>query len=425
MNKIIHNKYLSILHEQLVPALGCTEPIAIAYASALARELLGQMPDKLTVLCSPNIVKNVKGVTVPNSGGQKGIETAAVLGVLGGDAARKLEVLDSVTPPQRGEARDLVEKGYCRADILYGEETLRLIVIAEKGKDRAEVEIAEAHTNVRSVKFNGKEMIEELGLSCEEPSRPSELSKDFMNIEDIYEFAVNCSLDEVTPIIERQIECNTRISNEGISKNYGARVGRTLLEGKQENAAVRAQAMAAAASDARMGGCDLPVIINSGSGNQGITVSVPVIEFARALGASKEKLIRALVLSNLIAIHQKSGIGKLSAFCGVVSAACGSGAAITYLHGGDLTAIGNTITNMLATVSGMVCDGAKPSCAAKIATAVDTALMAHKMAMNGLVFSPGEGLVKDDVEKTISSIGRMAKIGMRSTDEEVLKIMLE
>lgn len=425
MDNTNYNRYLSVLRDELVPALGCTEPIAIAYAAALARKALGAKPEKIKVLCSPNIVKNVKGVTVPNSGGQKGIQAAAILGLLGGDPDRELEVLDSAKAEHQEETRKLAASDYCQVDVLHGDEGLRLIVAIEGGGHWVEVEISGAHTNVCSVTFDGEQILDQLGLAPELIATGETVQKDFMTVEDIYHFALSCNLDDIAPIIERQIEYNTKISHEGLSKNYGASIGRTLLDEAESSVSLRAQAMAAAGSDARMSGCDLPVVINSGSGNQGIAVSIPVIEYAKSLGVPKEKLLRALVMSNLIAIHQKSGIGKLSAFCGVVSAACGSGAAITYLHGGDFATISNTITNMLGTVSGMVCDGAKPSCAAKIATAVDTALMAHKMAMRGKVFSPGEGLIKDNVEETIQGIGRMAKIGMRSTDEEVLKIMLE
>lgn len=420
MDAQIYNNYVQILEKELVPALGCTEPIAVAYAGAVAARVLGRFPERITVAASGNIIKNVKGVIVPNSGGQKGIETAAVLGALAGDPDKKLEVLTGVTPEDVEKTRQLVRTGLCLVDMLPGEENLHIIVSMQAGDDTATVEIAEEHTNISSVMLNG----EYLQGGPYTPGADNAGQSDFMNIDGIIDFAESCNLDDLRPTLDRQIECNSRIADEGLAHDYGASVGRTLLRHYGSDVRTRAKARAAAGSDARMNGCEMPVIINSGSGNQGMAVSLPVIEYAEDLGAPREKLYRALVISNLTSIHLKSGIGKLSAFCGAVSAACGSGAAITYLNGGSRKQITDTITNTVANVSGMVCDGAKASCAAKIASSVDAAIMAHIMAMDGQVFAPGEGIIMEDPEATIHSVARMARLGMRQTDEEVLRIMI-
>ncbi len=422
MDTATAQKYVDVLHEELVPALGCTEPIAIAYAGAVAARTLGCFPERMRAACSGNIIKNVKGVVVPNSGGQKGIEVAAILGALGGDADKKLEVLSTVTPDQAEQAKTLNRSGFCKTELLSGVTNLHIILTVEGNGHQAVVEIADGHTNIVRVEKDG--VILEGGAYSPQASKPDH-SRDFMSVSGILEFAETCDLAPVQDILDRQIDYNTHISEEGLHGSYGANVGRTLLASRGSDVRTRAKARAAAGSDARMSGCDLPVVINSGSGNQGMTVSLPVIEYARELGLSRDKLYRALLVSNLVAIHQKSGIGKLSAYCGAVSAACGSGAAITWLCGGDYTQIADTITNTLANVSGIVCDGAKPSCAAKIASSVDAAIMAHDLAMHSRAFTPGEGIVKGDVENTIHSVGRLAREGMRATDEEVLHIMIE
>ena len=420
MDAQTYENYVNILEKELVPALGCTEPIAVAYAGAVAAEALGRFPERIFVASSGNIIKNVKGVIVPNSGGQKGIEAAAVLGALAGDPARKLEVLSGVTPADVEKTRELVRAGLCSVDMLPGVENLHIIVTVEAGADGVTVEIAEEHTNIVSIMKNGEYL--QGGPYSAQPT--GDVYTGFMSLDGIIEFAENCDLADVRAVLDRQIECNSRIADEGLAHDYGAAVGRTLLRHYGSDVRNRAKARAAAGSDARMDGCELPVVINSGSGNQGMTVSLPVIEYAKELGASQDELYRALVISNLVSIHLKSGIGKLSAFCGAVSAACGSGAAITYLNGGSRKQIEGTITNTVANVSGMVCDGAKASCAAKIASSVDAAIMAHIMAMDGQVFAPGDGIVMNSPEDTIHSVGRMARLGMRQTDEEVIRIMI-
>lgn len=419
----LYSQYTAILKSELVPALGCTEPIAISYASAVARQTLGRFPEHIVAACSGNIVKNVKGVIVPNTGNMKGIETAAIVGAVGGDPARKLEVLTTVTPEDVEKSRALLAGGLCKVEVLHGTANLHIILTASAGEDTATVEILNEHTNIVRIEKNGEILFRaDPGETQAEAAEPDHSC---LNIRDILDYADHADLDTVRGVLDQQIECNTAISKEGLAKDYGANVGKTLLSVYGDDVKVRAKASAAAGSDARMSGCVLPVVINSGSGNQGMTASLPVIEFAKELGASREKLYRALLVSNLVAIHQKTAIGRLSAYCGAVSAACGAGAAITYLSGGGYERVSHTITNTLANVSGIVCDGAKPSCAAKIASAVDAAVMAHYMAMKDEYFNAGEGIVKDDLEKTIESVGRLGRDGMKQTDVEVLKIMVD
>lgn len=413
--------YTQLLKTELMPAMGCTEPIAIAYASAICAYELGNPPESISIACSPNIIKNVKSVIVPNSDGMKGIPAAAALGAFGGDHTKKLEVLSVVSEDKRQLARKFVEAGKCNVEVLPGDATLHLIVTMKHGGDTASVELADTHTNIVSVIKNGEPVFTKYREASDEKT---ELPFP-MTIATILEYANTVPLDEIAEVVDRQIELNSAISKEGQTNRWGAQIGRILLRTEPDSVETRAKAAAAAASDARMSGCDKAVIINSGSGNQGVTASMPVIEYANHLGADKEKLYRALLVSNLVALYQKFFIGKLSAFCGVVCAACGSGAAITYLKGGDEEVIGKAIRNTLAIASGMVCDGAKPSCAAKIAVAVEGALLGHNMAMEGLEFSGGDGIVKDDADATIHAIGRLASKGMKSTDQEILDIMLD
>lgn len=417
-----YQNYVSILKEELIPALGCTEPIAIAYAAAKAREVLGAIPDRIVAKCSGNVIKNVKGVVVPTTKDLRGIEAAAILGAVGGDASKKLEVLAGINETHLSQAKALTEKGICREEILDTPARLHIIIEAFKGDDNALVEIIHTHTEIVRIEKNGQVLldvphseIEDAGLTANYQS---------MSIEDIFEFANIVQIDDIEDILERQIKYNTAIANEGLHKEYGANIGMTLLSVYGDDVKVRARAAAAAGSDARMSGCEMPVVINSGSGNQGITVSLPVIVYARELSASKEKLYRALCISNLVAIYQKTKIGRLSAYCGAVSAATGAGAGITYLFGGGVKEISQTITSTLANVSGIVCDGAKPSCAAKIASSVDAALLACYMTMQGRGFHSGEGIVKDSIESTIESVGKLAKDGMQMTDAEILRIMI-
>ena len=426
MDKKVYDAYVAILKTELVPALGCTEPIAIAFAAAKVRDVLGSFPETIRVEASGNIVKNVQGVTVPNSGGLKGIDVAATLGAVGGDAEIGLEVLSKITEEQIKKTKQLVDSGFCTCSLVDGKDNLYIRVTAKSGEDTAVVVVSEKHTNIAYVEKNGKVLIDVKSTGVKTDAG-NEANKSLLSVRDIIRFADEVNIDDVRAVIERQIEYNTAISKEGLAREYGARIGRTLEKLYDKNdVRVRARAAAAAGSDARMSGCPLPVVINSGSGNQGMTVSLPVIEYAKEWNVPHDKLIRALVLANLIALLQKRYIGSLSAFCGAVCAATGAGCGITYLHGGDEDAVARTITNTLADVGGIVCDGAKPSCAAKIASAVDAAILGFELgSREGIAFKSGEGLVKKSAEDTIRSFGRMGRDGMRSTDTEILHIMLE
>ena len=426
MDKKVYDAYVAILKTELVPALGCTEPIAIAFAAAKARDILGSFPEKIRVDASGNIVKNVQGVTVPNSGGLKGVDVAATLGAVGGDAESGLEVLAGITEAHIEKSKRLIDSGFCTCSLVDGKDNLYIRVTATSGKDTAVVVVSEKHTNIVYIEKNGKTLID-VKSSGVKNDTGNEVNKSLLSVRDIIRFADEVNIDDVRAVIERQIEYNTAISKEGLTHEYGARIGRTLEKLYDKNdVRVRARAAAAAGSDARMSGCPLPVVINSGSGNQGMTVSLPVIEYAKEWNVPHDTLIRALVLANLIALLQKRYIGSLSAFCGAVCAATGAGCGITYLHGGDEDAVARTITNTLADVGGIVCDGAKPSCAAKIASAVDAAILGFELGSHeGVAFKSGEGLVKKSAEDTIRSFGRMGRDGMRSTDTEILHIMLE
>ncbi|WP_349681275.1 serine dehydratase subunit alpha family protein [Sphaerochaeta sp. UBA5836] len=413
------------MKHELIPALGCTEPIAIALAAAKATEVLGTFPDSLHVACSGNIIKNVKSVTVPNSGGLCGIDVAATLGAVAGKAEKELEVLSEVTGPDQERTKALVDAHFCTVSLAEGVENLFISMQAKQADQSVLVEIHGSHTNITKIVKNG--VI--LHNAAKGTSSESHIDsyKELLDIRPCIEFANEVQISDVQDIIERQIELNTAIAEEGLRGDYGIGVGKTMLKYYDDaDVRVRACARAAAGSDARMGGCALPVVINSGSGNQGMTVSLPVIEYAREVNASHEKLIRALVLANLIALLQKRYIGNLSAFCGAVSAATGAASGIAYLYGGSYEEISNTITNTLANIGGIVCDGAKSSCAAKIASALDAAIFAFLLGVKeGRTFKSGDGLVKEDAERTIQSVGRMGREGMKSTDVEILNIMLE
>ena len=421
MDQHVYNEYLAILREEIVPALGCTEPIAIAYASAKARSVLGCLPEHITVKCSGNIIKNVKAVIVPTTGDMKGIETSAVLGAVGGNPDKKLEVLVDVTEEDLALTRELLKKKICSVELIEGVSSLQIIVEMTAGDESSLVEIAFSHTNIVRIEHNGALLFKK-GLSVQ---NATETDRSLLNLKDIYTFATTVNIEDVADLMERQVDCNLKIAREGLSNKYGANVGSTILEHYGDDVRNRARALPAAGSDARMNGCVLPVMINSGSGNQGMTVSLPVEVYAEELEVTREKKIRALVLSNLIGIYQKNELGKLSAYCGAVSAAVGAGAAIAYLNNASYEVIEETIVNTLGNVSGIVCDGAKASCAAKIASSVDAAILAYHMASERRGFRSGEGLVKDSAEKTLKSYGRMGREGMRATDVEILRIMLE
>lgn len=433
MDQNLATIYGRILKTELIAATGCTEPIAIAYAAAKAREVLGTMPQHCHVYCSGNIVKNVMGVTVPNSGGLKGIDVAAVLGILGGDPGRNLEVLESVTEEHRIQAKKLLQEDFCSCSLVKGVENLYIRIHLTTETDVVLVEIQNYHKNITRIEKNGEVLFAQ-DTGCREVVIEENPDKDLLNVREILSYADQLCDKEIFDLLSYQVECNLAIADQGLKKNYGAQVGKILLatvkEANSDTARTIAKAYAAAGSDARMNGCAMPVVINSGSGNQGLTVSLPVHVYAELYKIGNDRKLRALAVSNLIAIHQKKYIGSLSAYCGAVSAACGAGAAIAYLLGEGLTEeeryaqISATITNTIATVGGMVCDGAKSSCAAKIATAIDCAVTAYELGKQGQTFQPGEGLVMDSVEETIESVGRMGRKGMHSTDLEILQIML-
>lgn len=419
---IQYQTYVQILKEELVPAMGCTEPIALAYCAAKAREVLGVLPDRCVVEASGNIVKNVKSVIVPNTGGLKGIEAAAAAGIVAGDAGRVLEVIAGVTDQQKTQMKEYMEKTPIQVKPLETEELLDMIVTLYGGGSYAKVRIANYHTNIVLIEKDGEKLYE-VGVMAAQEAQMADRS--LLNVEDIYDFAKSVDLEDVRDIIGRQIEYNTAISKEGLEHDWGANIGSVLLKAYGDDIRVRARAAAAAGSDARMSGCEMPVIINSGSGNQGMTASLPVIEYARELKASEEEMYRALVLSNLVTIHQKTGIGRLSAYCGAVSAGCGAGCGIAFLLGGDYVTIAHTLVNGLAIVSGIICDGAKPSCAGKIAAAVDAGILGYQMYINGQQFRGGDGIISKGVENTIRNIGRLGKEGMRETDKEIIQIMTD
>ena len=428
--KNYYSDYTAILKSELLTALGCTEPICIAYCSAVMREALGAEPEKIRALCSGNLIKNAKGATVPNSGGLKGIAASAVLGAVGGNPAKRLELLTEVTPEQIEHAKELLENGTCEELLLDNEEDkLQVIIQGEANGHTAEAELKYTHTNICRVLRDGEPVAFNSfceGVSLSDNHEENNPLYTELSIRKIIDYAKNADLDKdnIRETILHQIRCNSAISAEGLKNDWGASVGKIILR-RGNSVPIRAVAAAAAGSDARMSGCELPVVINSGSGNQGITVTMPIMEYAREMGKQEDDLIRALMLGNLVAIHIKAAYGRLSAFCGAVSAATGAGAAITWMAGGSYEQICATITNTLGTISGMVCDGAKPSCAAKISSAVDTAILAHEMAMAQKQFHSGEGLIKENIEATIRSVGRMAAEGMVETDQKILELMME
>ena len=421
MDRKTYENYVRILENELVPALGCTEPIALAYASAKAREVLGCFPEHLSVLCSGNIIKNVKGVKVPNSGGMKGVEAAAVLGMTGGDAGQALEVLESVTEADIARTEQLLAEGFCDCILKEGVANLYIEARAAAKGHEAVVVIEEEHTNITRIEKDGEVLFEQEKKEIKEEEEPD---KALLNLADIITFADEVDIKDVQKVLKRQVKYNTKIAEEGLNNPWGAQVGRVVLDEFGDDVKWRAVAKAAAGSDARMSGCSLPVIINSGSGNQGMTCSLPVVEYAKELGKTEEETMRALCVSNLVALNQKKYIGSLSAYCGAVCAAAGAGAGITYLSGGTLEQIENTVVNAIANAGGIVCDGAKPSCAAKIATSLQAAVLSHKMAMRGLTFSRGEGLVMDCPEDTIKAVGYVGRAGMKQTDVEILNLMI-
>ena len=421
MNQALYSAYVKILEEELVPAMGCTEPIAVAYAAALARKALGEMPQSVEVHVSANIIKNVKSVVVPHTGGLRGIGAAVAAGIVAGDADRELEVLSAVTEEQVEAMAAYLKDTPISIAASDNGYIFDIQIRANAGEHTAFVQIAGSHTNVIRVEKDGVVL---RSLEYTEGGQAEKTDRSLLNVEQIIEFADCVDIEDVKAVLDRQIDFNTTIAEEGLSGKWGANIGRVLLNAYGNDVANRAKATAAAGSDARMSGCEKPVVINSGSGNQGMTASLPVIVYAKELNTTREQLYRALVVSNLVTIHLKTGIGRLSAYCGATSAGCGAGAGITYLYGGKANEISHTIVNAVAIKSGMVCDGAKASCAAKIASAVEAGLLGMQMQMQGEQFYGGDGIVVKGVENTIRNVGRLARYGMAETDKEIINMMI-
>ena len=417
-----YGNYLKILQEELVPATGCTEPIAIAYGAAKARELLGMLPESVLVEASGNIIKNVKSVVVPNTDSLKGIEAAAAAGIVAGQSDKILEVISEVTPAQRAEIRAYLADHPIVVKPAEGDKVFDILITLRAGNNHVKLRISDYHTHIVYIEKNG-EVLFQSGEVLSDSARDMLTDRSCLSVEGVLDFASTCNLEDVRALIERQIDYNYAIAEEGMRHSWGANIGSVLKEHYGVGIYSRARYMAAAGSDARMSGCEMPVIIVSGSGNQGITASVPVVEYAKELNVSRDQMVRAVLLSDLLTIHLKTGIGRLSAYCGAVSAGCSAGAAIAYLHGGGFREIAHTLVNSLAIVSGMICDGAKASCAAKISAAVDAGLVGYSMFRSGQQFRGGDGIVTKGVEETIRNIGRLGRLGMRETDREIIRIM--
>lgn len=416
-----YGAYIQILNEELVPAMGCTEPIALAYAAAKAREVLGELPDSVEIGASGSIIKNVKSVIVPNTNHLKGIPAAATAGIIAGKAEKELEVIAEVSEEETVRMAEFLKTVPISVEHIDNGVTFDIIVLAKKGDSYAKVRIANYHTNIVLVEKDGEKLLD---IPVEGETEEGLTDRSLLNMEDIWDFINSVDIADIKEVIGRQIEYNTAIADEGLKGDYGANIGSVLLDTYGDDVRTRAKARAAAGSDARMNGCELPVIINAGSGNQGMTCSLPVLEYAKEYDSGEEKMYRALALSNLTAIHQKTGIGRLSAYCGAVSAGAAAGAGIAYLMGGGYEEVIHTVVNALAIVSGMVCDGAKASCAAKIAASVDAGILGYNMFLRGQQFYAGDGIVTKGVEATISNIGRLGKDGMKETNEEIIKMMI-
>ncbi len=423
MDQQLYSSFVDILKEELVPAMGCTEPIAIAFAAAVAAKVLGRLPEKVEVCVSGNIIKNVKSVIVPHTGSLRGIEAAAAAGIIAGKPEAMLEVISDVNEDQIAEIHAYLGKTEFTVSQSESERVFEIIIKLVAGEHSALTHIVNNHTDVVLVTRDGETLYEKEFSDAGDASG-SASNRDILTVERIIEFAEAVKIDDIRETIQRQIDYNTAIAQAGLNGEYGANIGRVLLFSYGDTVYNRAKAWAAAGSDARMSGCELPVIINSGSGNQGMTASLPVIVYAKELGVSEDVLFRALVVSNLITIHLKTGIGCLSAYCGAISAGCGAGAGVAYLYGGRFKEIAHTVVNSLAINSGVVCDGAKPSCAAKIASAVEGGLLGMQMYMHGKEFMGGDGIITKGVEATIKNVGFLARQGMKETDKEILNIML-
>lgn len=419
---LLYRQFIAILEEELRPAMGCTEPIALAYAAAKAREVLGAIPNRVEARVSGNIIKNVKSVVVPNTGGLRGISAAICAGIVAGKAEKELQVISSVTDEQRSALKEYMT--VVDMEISPSDSSLVFdidLTMFSESSDRVRLRIINHHTNIVLIQKNETMLLE---LPVTESSEDNLTDKSCLSIERIVEFADVLDADDIRGCVGRQIEYNMAIAEAGLAGNWGANIGRVILRQQGQTLEKRACAYAAAGSDARMSGCEKPVIILSGSGNQGITASVPVVIVAREMNASEEELLKAVAVSDLVTIHQKTGIGRLSAYCGAISAGCGAGAGIAYLRGGRFHAVAHTVVNAIAILSGTICDGAKPSCAAKIAAAVDAGILGYDMYLENQQFYGGDGIVTKGVDKTVTNVGRLAREGMRETDKTILEIML-
>ena len=418
----LYQQYINILREELRPAMGCTEPIAMAYAAAKARQTLGAMPEKIRLFVSGNIIKNVKSVVVPNTGGLHGMAAAICAGIVAGDADRELQVISSVPKEKHAEIKAYMDGVDLDIQPAYSDLVFDIDLFVYAKDNCVRLRIANHHTNIVLIERNGEILLE---LPVTESSEDHLTDKSCLTIERIVEFADCLDVEDIRSCVGEQIRCNMEIAEEGLRGDWGANIGTVILRRQGGDLAKRASAYAAAGSDARMSGCEKPVMIVSGSGNQGITASVPVVVYARETGASEEQLLKAVAVSNLVTIHQKTGIGRLSAYCGAISAGCGAGAGIAYLNGGDAHAIAHTVVNAIAILSGTICDGAKPSCAAKIASAVDAGILGYHMYLEGQQFYGGDGIVTKGVDNTVYNVGKLAREGMRQTDRTILEIMLQ
>lgn len=414
----VYNKYIDIIHKELVPALGCTEPIAIAYISSYAKDILGHVPERIELFISGNILKNVKSVVVPNTNHMRGIKVACAAGILFGDASKKLEVIAKASEEKIPLIKEYIDSHDIQINLSNNPCIFDIEIKVYGSKDMVHVRVSEFHTNIVYVAKNDTVIVQRDIITNEIKQQLN------MSVEEIFNFVESVDILNVKDCLDRQIQYNMKIADEGISQDYGANIGKVLLNSYGSDVHIKAKAYAAAASDARMNGCELPVIICSGSGNQGISASIPVIIYAKHLDVSEELLYRSLLLSNLITLHIKSGIGRLSAFCGVVCAGAGCGAGIAYMHHQDLRSVSHTIVNALGISSGIICDGAKASCAAKIAMSVEAGILGFHMYENDQQFRDGDGLIKKGVENTIKNICQLASVGMKETDKEIISMML-
>jgi len=420
LDSSVNTAYLAILKEELIPATGCTEPIAIAYCASQVRQLLGSLPTRVDAVVSGNILKNVKSVIVPNTGGLKGIQAAIAAGIVAGDPGRELQVIASVSETQKAEIRAFLSEAAIRVSCGSSPCLLDIAITAYAGQHWASVRIANNHTNIVYMAHDGQ-VLRDLPVTASAEEHMQD--KSVLDVPRIIEFADTIDPALLEPILRPQIELNSAIAAEGLRNPWGAQIGRILLSECPGDIAAEARAYAAAGSDARMSGCEMPVVILSGSGNQGITASLPVIRYWQSLNGTQEQLLRALAVADLVTIHQKSGIGRLSAYCGAISAGVGAGAGIAYLHGGGYDAVAHTVTNAVAILSGTICDGAKPSCAAKISAAVDAGIMGWRMYRHHCEFLRGDGIVGNSVDNTIVNVGILASQGMKETDHTILQIM--